>query len=66
MILGRWLMNECHGAEPAVTRASRQLFKLTGGDIGPLMEILKHASADPLSDQQREALEEIKRAFRIR
>lgn len=66
LILGRWLMNECNGPEPAITRASRQLYRLTGGDIGPLMEILKSASADPLSDRQREALDEIRRAFRIK
>jgi len=66
LILGRWLMNECNGPEPAITRASRQLFRLTDGDIGPLMEILKSASANPLSDRQREALDEIRRAFRIK
>ena len=66
LILGRWLMNECHGPAPAISRAARQLYRLTGGDIGPLMEILKAASADPLTDQQREALDEIRRAFRIK
>ncbi|MDA8586338.1 hypothetical protein N9L47_08725 [Rhodobacteraceae bacterium] len=66
LILGRWLMNECNGPSPAITRAARQLYKLTSGDIGPLMEILKSVSADPLSDQQRDALDEIRRAFRIR
>lgn len=66
LILGRWLMNECHGPEPAIPRAARQLYKLTAGDIGPLMEILKSVSADPLGDHQREALDDIKRAFRIR
>ena len=66
LILGRWLMNECNGPAPAIGRASRRLFRLTEGDIGPLLEILKSASADPLSDQQREALDEIRRAFRIK
>ena len=66
MVLGRWLMNECQGAQPAITRAARCLYKLTGGDIGPLMEILKPISGDPMGDHQREALEEVRRAFRIR
>jgi len=65
MVLGRWLMNQCNGAEPAVTRAARALFKLTGGDVGPLMEILAAASTEPISDKQRDALAEVKRAFRL-
>lgn len=65
MVLGRWLMTQCNGAQPAVTRASRTLYKLTGGDIGPLLDILSAASTDPISDKQRDALEEVKRAFRI-
>ena len=66
LVLGRWLMNECQGADPAVTRAARCLYKLTNGDIGPLMDILKSVSTDPLGDRQREALDDIRRAFRIR
>ncbi len=66
LVLGRWLMNECQGADPAITRASRCLYKLTNGDIGPLLEVLKSVSTDPLGDHQREALDDIRRAFRIR
>ncbi len=62
LILGRWLMNECNGPEPAITRASRRLYRLTEGDIGPLLEILKAVSADPLPERQKEALDEIRRA----
>ncbi|AZQ66852.1 hypothetical protein EF888_06690 [Silicimonas algicola] len=64
MILGRWLMTQCNGPEPAITRASRQLCKLTKGDMGPLLEMLKAVSADPLTEKQREAIEEIRRIFR--
>ena len=64
MILGRWLMTQCNGPEPAITRASRQLAKLTKGDIGPLPELLKAVSAEPLTDKQRDATDEILRAFR--
>jgi len=64
-ILGRWLMNECNGAPAAITRGSKRLYTLTKGDIGPLLTILDAISSNPLSDQQREALDDIKRAFRI-
>lgn len=66
LVLGRWLMNECNGPQPAIDRSARRLFKLTSGDIGPLMEILTAVSTDPISDHQREALDDIRRAFRIR
>lgn len=66
MVLGRWLMNESGGAQPAITRASKKLYALGARDVAPLMEILKPISSDPLSDQQREALHEIKRAFHIK
>ena len=66
LVLGRWLMTECNGAEPAVPRAARRLAKLTGNDIGPMLEVLGAVSSDPISDKQREALEDIKRAFHIR
>jgi hypothetical protein len=64
MILGRWLMTQCNGPEPAITRTSRQLCKLTKGDMGPVLELLKAVSAEPLTEKQREAIEEIRRIFR--
>lgn len=65
MILGRWLMNECKGPQPAITRSARKLHKLVGSDIGPMMEILDTITSDPISDQQREALNDIRNAFRL-
>jgi hypothetical protein len=65
-ILGRWFMTECGGAEPAVARISRKLYKIGGADqMEPLMDILK-ASVTTLSDRQRDALEDITRAMRER
>ena len=65
-ILGRWFMTECGGAEPAVARISRKLYKIGGADqMEPLMDILK-ASVTTLSDRQRDALEDITRAMRVR
>lgn len=67
-VLGRWLMTECGGPEPAIARMSRKLFKLEGvAQAEPLMDILKQLVADNgLSDRQRSALEDIQRAFRLR
>ncbi|MGJ8611516.1 MAG: hypothetical protein ACSHWY_10490 [Octadecabacter sp.] len=65
-VLGRWFMAECGGAEPAVARLSRKLYKLGGAEqMEPLMEILK-GSVTSLSDKQRDALEDITRAMRVR
>lgn len=66
-ILGRWLMNECNGASPAIARTSKKLVKIDGtGNLDKLMTVLKSVSQDPLSDRQRDALGDIKTAFRIR
>ncbi len=65
LILGRWLVNECKGPSPAIPRAAKRLYQLTGGDIGPLLDILGSVSAAPASEQQTEAVHDIKRAFRI-
>lgn len=65
-VLGRWFMNECGGAEPAITRVSRKLYKIGGADqMEPLMNVLK-ASVTDLSQRQRDALEDITRALRPR
>ncbi len=65
-VLGRWFMNECGGAEPAVARLSRKLYKLGGAEqMEPLMAVLKGGVTE-LSQRQREALEDITRAMRVR
>lgn len=68
LILGRWLMNECSGASPALTRLTKRLSKLDRNGFTPLMAVMKdvaaHAGGD-LTDLQRDALAEIARVFRI-
>ncbi|MGL4310586.1 MAG: hypothetical protein ACRCSU_08870 [Paracoccaceae bacterium] len=70
-ILGRWLTNECGGAQPAIARLARRLYKLGGpevleGALATLDDVARSGPADAaLSDQQRDALDEIRRAFRI-
>ncbi|MGI9393942.1 MAG: hypothetical protein ACR2OY_04790 [Boseongicola sp.] len=63
-ILGRWLMNECSGAMPAIARTSKKLYRLDK-NVSPLMEVLKDLSDTPLGDRQCDALHDIKRAFHI-
>jgi len=66
-VLGRWFMNECGGAEPAIARLSRKLYKLGGAEqMIPLMETLKAAVTTDLSNRQQDALEDITRAMRVR
>lgn len=67
LVLGRWLMNESGGASPAIARAARKLVKLDGtANLEKLMVPLKAVSQDPISDQQRDALGDIRVAYRIR
>ncbi|WP_375280592.1 hypothetical protein [Pseudooctadecabacter sp.] len=66
-ILGRWFMAECGGAEPAIARISRKLYKLGGAEqMDPLMAVLKGATVRELTQKQRDALEDITRAMRVR
>ena len=67
--LGHWLMLQCGGATPAVSRVSRRLVKLGGAaNWEPLLSVIKDVLAakdHPPSQQQAEAIEDIKRAFRV-
>ena len=66
-VLGRWFMSECGGAEPAIARVSRKLYKLGGAEqMEPLMAVLKGSVTSPLSQRQKDALEDITRAMRVR
>ena len=65
-VLGRWFMTECGGAVPAIARLSRKLYRIGGAEqVEPLLDILK-GSITSLSDRQRDALEDITRAMRVR
>ncbi|WP_298492013.1 hypothetical protein [uncultured Maritimibacter sp.] len=68
MILGRWLVAECQTPDAAVPRLSKKLNKLAGADgFDRLMTVVSAVAeaGDGLSAKQREALADIKRAFRI-
>ncbi|WP_208352436.1 hypothetical protein [Pseudaestuariivita rosea] len=68
-VLGRWLMNQCGGADQAVSRLSRKLYKMTGGEaFTPLLTVLRDTlstNGDDMNDKQRDALDDVKRAFHI-
>ena len=70
MVLGHWLVNECNGPQPAITRLAKKLYRLEGSSaLTPLMDIITGViPSDPnaLSDKQREAIEELRVAFRVR
>ena len=67
MVLGRWFMSECGGPDAAISRISRKLYKMDPSGFDPLMRLVKAVLPDEgLNDKQREALDDIKRAFRIR
>lgn len=70
LILGRWLINESNGPQPAVTRLSRRLAKLDrAGAFEPLMAVLKDVAQaghdGAVSERQKDALSEIARAFKV-
>ncbi len=69
LILGRWLVNECGTAPAAVTRTTKRIIKLRGQDsfqvLLAVMNDVGKANAAGLSDQQRDALADIARIYKI-
>jgi hypothetical protein len=69
-ILGHWFVNCSGGASPAVARLARRVNKLAGAEgLTQTMEIVRRiaeAAGGVLSPQQGEAIDEMKRVFRIR
>lgn len=68
-ILGHWFVSECHGPETAVPRLSRKLFKLDGKNgFEPLLGVVNaaiSAGSGELNEKQRDALDDIRKAFRV-
>lgn len=69
MILGRWLITECGGPDAALKRFPKRLVKMKGTEaLQPLMNVIKDVGAagrGDLSPRQRDALDDISRAFRL-
>ncbi|MBA4491416.1 hypothetical protein [Paracoccus sp. S1E-3] len=68
LILGRWLIGECQGPQPAITRLTKRLGKLDAGAFQQLLPILNTVGSRTggLNDRQRDALEEIARILKLR
>lgn len=69
MILGRWMVDECGGPQPAITRLSKKLYRLEGSAaLDPMLDILNGISQDgpDLSAHQNDALHEISTVLRVR
>ena len=70
LILGHWFVSECHGPETAVPRLARKLTKLDAqSSFEPLLSVVTataKAGSGDLNAKQREALDDIRRAFRIK
>lgn len=69
LVLARWLVGQCGGAEPAIARGVRRLYKLRGAqDLGGLMDLVQDgvlAGGGGLTARQKEALAEVQRGLRI-
>lgn len=67
MVLGRWLNTECGTVNAAFTRMTKRVHRLTGAEhLQPLLAVLGDVSEqDQLTQQQGEALHEVKRVFRL-
>lgn len=68
-LLGLWLVGECGGAEPALARLARKLYRLQGVEgFASVLTVLNDAVAKgsgALSERQSDALDDIKRAFHV-
>ena len=70
LILGRWLVGECGGPQPGLSRMARRLYKMRGADsFQPLMAVLRDVAAagrdGSVSARQSDALAEIASLYRI-
>ncbi|OIQ45149.1 MAG: hypothetical protein BM558_04875 [Roseobacter sp. MedPE-SW] len=70
VLLGRWIMGECGGAQQAVARLTRRLFKLSKQThFNALMNIIQAIAkygSGALSKPQKTALEDVQRGLKIR
>jgi hypothetical protein len=70
-VLGRWLVSECGSAQAAVSRLTRRLNRVSGQSaMEPLLRIVNNVvargPAGGLSERQRDAIEDIRLAFKVR
>lgn len=68
VIVGRWLVNECKGADAAVGRVTKRLYELDKQGFTNLLAVLGDMgqSGSGLSPRQRDALDDIARIMRLK
>lgn len=65
-IMGRWMVDQCNGPQPAVARMARKLLRLEGpAALTPTQEILQNLTDTP-SQRQQEAMHELRTVLRTR
>ena len=68
-ILGRWMAAECGSADAAISRLTRKLVRMSGQDsLTPLLTMVNNtltAGSSGLNTKQKEALDDVKRVYRI-
>lgn len=62
-VLGRWLMTQCDGPAPAITRLGKRLYKLDGS-WSLLQDVLMGLVDGDLSERQTSAIHDLKVAFK--
>ncbi|EAQ44624.1 hypothetical protein MED193_03362 [Roseobacter sp. MED193] len=70
VLLGRWIMGECGGAQQAISRLSRRLYKLSEQThfntlVSLIQSIVKYGNGT-LSQSQKTALEDVQHGLKIR
>ncbi|MEM1232991.1 MAG: hypothetical protein AAGH70_02595 [Pseudomonadota bacterium] len=66
LILARWLIDQCNGASPALSRAARKLYKMQRENAaGPMLGILSEVAASP-SGRQQDALQDVRVALHLK
>ena len=64
-VLGRWLIDQCKGPSPAITRLSRRLFKIDGDASWEIIQdILASLVSGELTPKQVDGIDDIRRALR--
>lgn len=68
-VLGRWLVGECGGANPAMSRLARRLFKLSGQEhftaVAKSLQMIAKFGTGSLSGKQQEALTDVSRIMKM-
>lgn len=66
-VLGRWLVTQCNGATPAITRLGKRMYKIDGGaSWDQMQDVLSGLIEGDLSSRQIGAIEDLRVAFKMR